>query len=179
MPKYGGIIVNTVESLEKGVLNAILDGHCTPGERTVPRIYSLGPLIVSGDGKSSGEVEHECMNWLDSKPKSSVVFLSFGSIGKFSGKQLRQKLIKVTLVEELKVALPVLPAEEDGIVSAAELEKRLTELMDSESEEGKALRERVMSARQVLLTAYSQDGPSRIALANFVESFKDNEPFQP
>ncbi|KAK2662401.1 hypothetical protein Ddye_000975 [Dipteronia dyeriana] len=273
MPKSAGIIVNTVESLEKGVLNAILDGLCTPGEQTVPRIYSLGPLIVSGDGKSSGEVKHECINWLDSKPKSSVVFLSFGSVGKFTGKQLKemalgletsgvnflwvvrpppgedranagdwdslfpdgfleriknrgyvakswapqvevlshesvggfvshcgwnssmeavragvpilawplyaeQKLIKVTLVEELKVALPVMPAE-DGVVSAAELEKRVTELMDSESEDGKSLRERVLSARQVLLTAYSQDGPSRIALANFVESFKDNEPFQP
>ncbi|KAK0589786.1 hypothetical protein LWI29_018518 [Acer saccharum] len=274
MPKSAGIIVSTVESLEKGVLNAILDGLCTPGEQTVPRIYSLGPLIVSADGKSSGEVKHECMNWLDSKPKSSVLFLSFGSVGKFSGKQLKemalglersgvnflwvvrpppgeemanagdwdllfpdgfleriknkgyvakswvpqvevlshdsvggfvshcgcnssmeamragvpilawplfaeQKLNKVTLVEELKVALPVVPAEEDGIVSAAELEKRVTELMDSESEEGKALRERVMSARQVLLTAYSQDGRSRIALAKFVESFKDSEPFQP
>ncbi|KAI9176785.1 hypothetical protein LWI28_007223 [Acer negundo] len=169
MPKYGGIIVNTVESLEKGVLNAILDGHCTPGERTVPRIYSLGPLIVSGDDK-----------WCQFLVGGATAARRRQSQCRRLGFAVaEQKLIKVTLVEELKVALPVLPAEEDGIVSAAELEKRLTELMDSESEEGKALRERVMSARQVLLTAYSQDGPSRIALANFVESFKDNEPFQP
>ncbi|KAK3183113.1 hypothetical protein Dsin_030399 [Dipteronia sinensis] len=59
MLKSARIIVNTVESFEKRVLNPILDGLCTPGEQTVPRIYSLGPLIVSGDGKSSGEVKPE------------------------------------------------------------------------------------------------------------------------
>ncbi|KAJ0113093.1 hypothetical protein Patl1_01204 [Pistacia atlantica] len=89
MPKSAGIIVNTVETLEKTALNAILDGQCTPGE-PAPRIYCIGPLIVSSDGSRSGENRHDCLNWLDMQPKGSVVFLSFGSLGKFSASQLKE-----------------------------------------------------------------------------------------
>lgn len=65
-------------------------------------------------------------------------------------------------MEELKIALPV-NALEEGLVSAAELEKRLTELMNSDK--GRAVRERVTTMR---------DGAavSRLALAKLAESLK-------
>ena len=34
--------------------------------------------------------EHECLNWLNSQPSRSVVFLCFGSLGSFSEKQLKE-----------------------------------------------------------------------------------------
>ena len=32
----------------------------------------------------------ECLAWLDTQPKTSVVFLYFGSLGRFSAKQTRE-----------------------------------------------------------------------------------------
>ncbi|KAJ0052257.1 hypothetical protein Pint_01171 [Pistacia integerrima] len=61
MPRSAGIIVNTVETLEKTALNAILDGQCTPGEPAPPEDDGLvsaeefeklvTKLIDSNDGK--------------------------------------------------------------------------------------------------------------------------------
>ncbi|XP_044502502.1 UDP-glycosyltransferase 71B2-like [Mangifera indica] len=78
--KSAGIIVNTVETLKETTLKAILEGLYTPGE-PAPRIYCIGPLIVSRDKSGSGGKKYEYLNRLDLQPKGSVVFLSFGSVG--------------------------------------------------------------------------------------------------
>ncbi|XP_044505164.1 UDP-glycosyltransferase 88B1-like [Mangifera indica] len=80
-----------------------------------------------------------------------------------------QKMSRTFLVEEMKVALPV-KASEEGLVSAAELEKRITELM--EWEKGKAVREQVKVMKEGAAAATSDGGSSRVALAKLAESFK-------
>jgi hypothetical protein len=55
-----------------------------------------------------------------------------------------QRMTRVVLVKELKVAL-TMNKSEYGLVSAAELEKRVRELMDSVA--GKVVRERVSCMR--------------------------------
>ncbi|KAM0899533.1 hypothetical protein ACQ4PT_021216 [Festuca glaucescens] len=58
-----------------------------PGLPTPP-VYCIGPLIKSEEvGVKHGE---ECLSWLDSQPKDSVVFLCFGSLGMFGAKQIRE-----------------------------------------------------------------------------------------
>ncbi|CAM0882843.1 unnamed protein product [Alopecurus aequalis] len=83
MPHADGILINSFESLEKRAVRALSDGLCVPG-RATPPVYCIGPL-VSGGG---GDKEHECLRWLDAQPDKSVAFLSFGSLGRFSAKQL-------------------------------------------------------------------------------------------
>ncbi|KQK16107.1 UDP-glycosyltransferase 88B1 [Brachypodium distachyon] len=75
-----GIIINTVDGLEPGLLHAIADGQCVPGRRA-PRLYPIGPVIDLGGAKESEE--HYCVKWLDAQPPASVVFLCFGSMGWF------------------------------------------------------------------------------------------------
>jgi len=84
MPDSNGILINSFESLETRAVRALKDGLCVPG-RAMPPVYCIGPL-VSG----SGDKEHECLRWLDAQPGQSVVFLSFGSMGTFPGKQLQE-----------------------------------------------------------------------------------------
>ncbi|KAG2600495.1 anthocyanidin 5,3-O-glucosyltransferase-like [Panicum virgatum] len=84
LPEADGILVNTFESLEARAVRALREGLCVP-DRSTPPVYCIGPL-VSG----SGEKEHECLRWLDKQPESSVVFLSFGSLGTFPKKQLEE-----------------------------------------------------------------------------------------
>lgn len=84
MPDADGIIVNSFQSLESRPLQAIADGLVVPG-RKVPPVYCVGPLITG-----QAERRHVCLEWLDGKPRGSVAFLCFGSLGVFSAKQLRE-----------------------------------------------------------------------------------------
>ncbi|ESR35326.1 hypothetical protein CICLE_v10004867mg [Citrus x clementina] len=82
-----------------------------------------------------------------------------------------QKMIKAVVVEEMKVGLAVTRSEEEErLVSAAELEQRVSELMDSEK--GRAVKERVVEMKEAAAAAMRDGGSSRVALDNLVESFK-------
>ncbi|KAK0596079.1 hypothetical protein LWI29_012615 [Acer saccharum] len=84
-----------------------------------------------------------------------------------------QKINKAFLVEELKLALPMnSEPESGGLVSAAEVEKRVRELMDSE--EGDSVRKRVVMKRDEAMAALSHGGSSRVALAKLAESWMRN-----
>ncbi|KAM3351203.1 hypothetical protein ACQJBY_023296 [Aegilops geniculata] len=84
MPDANGILINSFESLETRAVRALKDGLCVP-DRATPPVYCIGPLVSGG-----GDKEHECLRWLDAQPDQSVVFLSFGSMGTFSAKQLEE-----------------------------------------------------------------------------------------
>ncbi|KAK1431759.1 hypothetical protein QVD17_08379 [Tagetes erecta] len=84
LPKSAGIITNTFDALEPNPIKAIRDGLCVPDQPTPP-VYCVGPLLADG-----GDDSHECLKWLDSQPKKSVVFLCFGSEGLFSSDQLKE-----------------------------------------------------------------------------------------
>ncbi|XP_051225883.1 anthocyanidin 5,3-O-glucosyltransferase-like [Lolium perenne] len=83
MSRADGILINSFDSLEPRAVRALRDGLCVPDHATPP-VYCIGPLVSAG----GGGVEHECTTWLDAQPDKSVVFLSFGSLGNFSAKQL-------------------------------------------------------------------------------------------
>ncbi|XP_006657749.1 anthocyanidin 3-O-glucosyltransferase 2-like [Oryza brachyantha] len=72
-----GFIVNTAADLEPSVLAAIADGRCTGGI-PAPTVYPIGPVLAL---PSPPEQPHECVRWLDSHPRASVLLLCFGSKG--------------------------------------------------------------------------------------------------
>ncbi|CAK7338707.1 unnamed protein product [Dovyalis caffra] len=80
-----------------------------------------------------------------------------------------QRLNRVLLVEEMKLALPMNESD-GGFVSAAEVEKRVRWLM--EAEEGKLIRERTVAMKNAAKAALSEGGSSRVALSELVESWK-------
>lgn len=86
MRRSHGIIVNTFEMFESRAIKAISSGLCTPNGPTPP-VYSIGPLIGP---TSSPPGPNECLDWLNSQPRRSVVFLCFGSLGRFSKAQLAE-----------------------------------------------------------------------------------------
>ncbi|OVA18916.1 UDP-glucuronosyl/UDP-glucosyltransferase [Macleaya cordata] len=91
IPRSQGIIVNSFELLEPRPIKAISDGLCVPNASTPP-VYYIGPLIDSTDGRKNGPGSNEsvCLDWLDSQPSRTVVFLSFGSLGLFNAAQLKE-----------------------------------------------------------------------------------------
>lgn len=85
MRECAGIIVNTFDAIEEKAIKGLNEGVCVP-DGTTPSIFCIGPLITS----SYGGDENGCLIWLDSQPSQSVVFLSFGSMGRFSKAQLNE-----------------------------------------------------------------------------------------
>ncbi|XAR71685.1 hypothetical protein NMG60_11018070 [Bertholletia excelsa] len=87
--KSAGIIVNTFETLETRAIEAIREGLYVPDKPT-PLICCIGPLIAGGERDGSNSKSHDCLAWLDSQPRRSVIFLCFGSLGLFSAEQLKE-----------------------------------------------------------------------------------------
>ncbi|XP_042503211.1 UDP-glycosyltransferase 88F3-like [Macadamia integrifolia] len=79
-----------------------------------------------------------------------------------------QRMNKAILVEEMKLAMPM-EVSEDGLVSAAEVEKRVTSLM--ESEEGRVLRERSQKMKEEAMAAWTECGSSITAFNEVAESW--------
>ncbi|XP_028785468.1 UDP-glycosyltransferase 88A1-like [Neltuma alba] len=85
-----------------------------------------------------------------------------------------QRLNRVVMVEEMKIALWMRESSsssEAGFVEAAEVEERITELM--ESEKGELVRKRVGIAKEEAEAAMRDAGSSRVALGKFFESWEN------
>lgn len=78
-----------------------------------------------------------------------------------------QRMNRVFMVEEMKVALP-LEEVAGGFVTAGELEKRVRELMESKT--GKAIRHRVTELKHAAAAAVGENGSSVVALEKFINS---------
>ncbi|KAL7003508.1 hypothetical protein U1Q18_004662 [Sarracenia purpurea var. burkii] len=92
LPKSAGIIINTFELLEQKCIKTIIDGLCAPDKPTPP-LYCIGPLTAIEDRASGSGGSLESLNWLNSQPSRSVVFLCFGSLGLFSSEQLKEMAV--------------------------------------------------------------------------------------
>ncbi|MED6127545.1 hypothetical protein PIB30_089037 [Stylosanthes scabra] len=83
-----GIIVNTFLELERYAFDALLDGN-----RGAPPMYCVGPLIEF-EGHHQPNLDQsqyeKLLRFLDEQEASSVVFLCFGSKGRFGPSQTRE-----------------------------------------------------------------------------------------
>ncbi|KAJ8752706.1 hypothetical protein K2173_007016 [Erythroxylum novogranatense] len=76
-----GILVNTFIEYESHAINSLSGGK-------IPPMYHVGPILNRGSDQS--DKCRDFMEWLDQQPKSSVVFLCFGSMGCFDADQVKE-----------------------------------------------------------------------------------------
>ncbi|XP_041993757.1 anthocyanidin 3-O-glucosyltransferase 2-like [Salvia splendens] len=82
--KVRGIFINTFQELEPNLFQSLSISN----EDKLPPVYAVGPIVnfqTSPDSKYSDAIE-----FLDHQPRKSVVFLCFGSEGRFSDAQIRE-----------------------------------------------------------------------------------------
>ncbi|KAL9246018.1 hypothetical protein vseg_019602 [Gypsophila vaccaria] len=90
--KAKGILVNTYVELESMPIEALMEGE----DKSIPRVYPVGPLLDldnkgrGGPDNKEKEEKETMIRWLDGQPKSSVVFLCFGSMGCFEEEQVKE-----------------------------------------------------------------------------------------
>lgn len=87
-----GIMVNSFEDLEEGAIKALQ-------ELGSPPIYPVGPLVQM-DHSSSAADRLDCMRWLEDQPRGSVLFISFGSGGTLSSKQITELALGLEMSEQ-------------------------------------------------------------------------------
>lgn len=82
-----GIMVNSFMDLEPGPLTALREGRLgNYYTNPPPPVYPIGPLVRRGASISGSK----CLMWLDKQPSGSVLYVSFGSVGKLSIEQLKE-----------------------------------------------------------------------------------------
>lgn len=82
-----GVVVNTYRELEKYAITSV------EATTTVPRIFPVGPVLdLAGpiEWHPERDQQDRIMKWLNNQPRSSVVFLCFGSMGSLGRSQLRE-----------------------------------------------------------------------------------------
>ncbi|KAK7302533.1 hypothetical protein RJT34_13425 [Clitoria ternatea] len=90
VPRASAIAFNTFDELESDVLDALFS--------VFPSLYTIGPLTsflnqsphnyLATFGSNLWKEDHECLEWLESKEPSSVVYVNFGSFTVMSAEQL-------------------------------------------------------------------------------------------
>lgn len=81
-----GILVNTFEELEPRYVEEY---------NKVKRIWCMGPLFFAsdtfaGENYNKAPIDHEALQWLDSKPPSTVIYVCFGSLSRLKSQQLME-----------------------------------------------------------------------------------------
>lgn len=80
-----GILTNTCRALEGDFIDVAAQ-YLAAGSKKLFAIGPLNPLLVSTAWKQ-GKQRHECLDWLDRQPPSSVLYVSFGSMSSIRGEQ--------------------------------------------------------------------------------------------
>ncbi|XP_031262984.1 hydroquinone glucosyltransferase-like [Pistacia vera] len=88
-----GIMVNSFMELEGGAIKALQEAE--PGK---PPVYPVGPLVKMGS--STRTDDDESLKWLDTQPRGSVLFVSFGSGGTLSSRQLNELALGLEMSEQ-------------------------------------------------------------------------------
>ncbi|CAA7019406.1 unnamed protein product [Microthlaspi erraticum] len=85
-PTADGIIVNSWDDMESKTLKSLQDPNLLGKIARVP-VYPIGPLCRPADPSSAN---HPVLDWLNEQQDESVLYISFGSGGSLSSKQLTE-----------------------------------------------------------------------------------------
>ncbi|KAK8717742.1 hypothetical protein V6N13_045000 [Hibiscus sabdariffa] len=83
--KMRGIMVNTFSELESYAIDSFSNDKFQ-----IRPVYPVGPILDLASSSGTHPNYDTIMRWLDEQPRSSVVFLCFGSTGSFSVKQVTE-----------------------------------------------------------------------------------------
>ncbi|KAM7263120.1 hypothetical protein ACFE04_000803 [Oxalis oulophora] len=87
-----GILVNSFEALESSSMKALRDNKMFDRSSTdhLLSVLSIGPLVKETRPINIQEKNHALFSWLDMQPSKSVVYVSFGSGGTLSARQMEE-----------------------------------------------------------------------------------------
>jgi UDP:flavonoid glycosyltransferase YjiC (YdhE family) len=121
------VLLNTFDALEKEAIQAVVNINLIP-------IGPLVDLVPSASLCDLFESSKDYHHWLNSKPKNSVVYVSFGSLVALQRKEMEE--IMHGLVESGRPFLWVIRSSENG---GLEIEDTMKNKLKEEGQEGQGL----------------------------------------
>ncbi|KAF8081320.1 hypothetical protein N665_0892s0005 [Sinapis alba] len=112
-PTVDGIIVNTWDDMEPKTLKSLKDPNLLGRIARAP-IYPIGPMCRPVD---PSKTNHPVLDWLDKQPDESVIYISFGSGGSLSAKQITELACGLELSQQRFVWVVRPPV--DGVANSA------------------------------------------------------------
>lgn len=94
-PLAEGIMVNSFDALEGDALRALREKQ----REGMPPVYAVGPLVKMEPSTTTAD-RAECLKWLDEQPRGSVLYVSFGSGGTLSSKQMNELALGLEMSEQ-------------------------------------------------------------------------------
>ncbi|EOA26036.1 hypothetical protein CARUB_v10019444mg [Capsella rubella] len=123
-PTADGIIVNTWDDMEPKTLKSLQDPKLMGRIARVP-VYPIGPLSRPVD---TSKTNHPILDWLNKQPDKSVLYISFGSGGSLSAKELTELAWGLEMSQQRFVWVVRPPV--DGIAGTAYLSVNSGEIKD-------------------------------------------------
>ncbi|XP_021888881.1 UDP-glycosyltransferase 72E1-like [Carica papaya] len=108
IPKGDGILVNSWQELEATTFKALEDKSLLGRVARVP-VYPIGPLVRGVASTQNSNV----ISWLDKQPMESVLYVSFGSGGTLSSKQITELAWGLELSQQRFVWVVRPPMDDD------------------------------------------------------------------
>nr|TKW05910.1 hypothetical protein SEVIR_7G207000v2 [Setaria viridis] len=83
-----GVVMNTCRVLEGEFIDVVAASPQFQGQR----LFGVGPLnpLLDADARKPGQARHECLEWLDTQPPASVLYVSFGTTSCFRAEQIAE-----------------------------------------------------------------------------------------
>nr|TKR92033.1 glycosyltransferase family protein [Populus alba] len=165
------VVCNSVQELEVETLSAL--------QAKMP-YYAIGPLFPSSFTKSfvatSLWSESDCTQWLDEKPRGSVLYVSFGSYAHVTKKDLAQianglSLSKVSFVWVLRADIVGINLSDRKFVTKEEVSSNINSLFSGKL--GDELRTKIKEVKKTLENALSPGGSSEKNMAQFIKDLKN------
>ncbi|KAJ0087811.1 hypothetical protein Patl1_32153 [Pistacia atlantica] len=158
------IICNTVQELESETISALQKKHPT---------FAIGPIFPTGFTKSvvttSLWSEYECTQWLNTKPHSSVLYVSFGSYAHVSKEEIEEIALGL-LLSEVNFIWVGLNLCDNKRISRDEVSEKIHRLMSGKWND--ELRMNVIGVRNTIEKALSKDGSSEKNFNQLINDMK-------
>ncbi|CAG7876789.1 UDP-glycosyltransferase 84A2 [Brassica rapa] len=85
------VLIDTFYSLEKDIIDHMTNFSRTGVVRPLGPLYKMAKTLICDDIKGDmSETRDDCMEWLDSQPVSSVVYISFGTMAYVTQEQISE-----------------------------------------------------------------------------------------
>ncbi|KFK36549.1 hypothetical protein AALP_AA4G138200 [Arabis alpina] len=161
-----GVIANTFQDLEPAYLKDYKEARAG-------KVWSIGPVSLCNKmgedkaerGSQAAIDPDECLKWLDSKQKRSVIYICLGSICNLPLAQLKElglglEVLKVGVSVGVEEVMKFGEEEEIGVLVDREGVKKVVEELMGESDDAKERRRRVKELGELAHKAMEEGGSS-------------------
>nr|POE62682.1 udp-glycosyltransferase 92a1 [Quercus suber] len=159
-----GILVNTVEEFDQVGLLYFKRKLGSPA-------WPIGPILLSRENREGGMSLEPCIEWLNTKPLKSVLYVSFGSQNTISASQMMQLAMGLEasdknfiwsfnaklLEEEMGVCVEVARGKSCE-VRHEDIAAKIELVMNETQQKGKEMRRKAFEAREMIRNAIKDEG---------------------